>query len=516
LDRILPDFSDAGFSLNKKVYSSFAEPLNIKTLGAKGDGITDDTLAISKALERAVPGVVLYFPKGTYVLTKPLVIEKSRVIFRGESMNSTRLYFPKTLGESKGPHSVYWEGSSAEWPTNFYALSDAFIEIKTKNPIHGAGIKIKGNFKKGDFKVQVEGRSNLKKGDWIAIRQSDLASLPIEESLPAHFAGRVTSDLSQVLRGPAVDEAKVVDAGAFRARHPDYPIPKDAKVSAYSMSGSDSIYINRVKQVQSGWIVLQKPLEEKVDSKWSPAIYRLSNRASQVGFEQLTVVFPERPPHTEHNTEEGYNAFRFENAHHNWLKNVRIENSDNAIIAIRSHHNIFEGVEVDSKRAANSTGMRGHHGIFLRDNSQNNLISGLLFKVPLIHDVSLSHYSSWNVFSKMAGAALNVDFHAYCSHSNLFTELHVGSANSERFWKKAEGPAAYPYECKQNVFWSVQGDQNQSLDFNATAKNHSLDFIMTGFPGLSAETRNQILWADESSSAKPVNLYEAQRGGKAF
>jgi hypothetical protein len=51
--------------------------VNVKTeFGAKGDGVTDDTIAIQRAISGAVgqvdPKSNLYFPSGTYVISKPL------------------------------------------------------------------------------------------------------------------------------------------------------------------------------------------------------------------------------------------------------------------------------------------------------------------------------------------------------------------------------------------------------------------------------------------------------------
>ena len=49
--------------------------LNVKDFGAIGDGETDDTLAIEKALSVLVKDNkkgVLYFPSGTYVISKTI------------------------------------------------------------------------------------------------------------------------------------------------------------------------------------------------------------------------------------------------------------------------------------------------------------------------------------------------------------------------------------------------------------------------------------------------------------
>ncbi|KAF3911280.1 hypothetical protein AA313_de0207924 [Arthrobotrys entomopaga] len=56
--------------------------LNVRSQGAKGDGITDDTAALNTALESAASaGQILWIPYGTYIITNTVVIPPgSRVV----------------------------------------------------------------------------------------------------------------------------------------------------------------------------------------------------------------------------------------------------------------------------------------------------------------------------------------------------------------------------------------------------------------------------------------------------
>ncbi len=57
--------------------------VNAKTFGAKGDGATDDTAAIQKAIDTAarITGRTVYLPPGVYALSSPLRISETRAVF---------------------------------------------------------------------------------------------------------------------------------------------------------------------------------------------------------------------------------------------------------------------------------------------------------------------------------------------------------------------------------------------------------------------------------------------------
>jgi glucan 1,3-beta-glucosidase len=52
--------------------------VSIKSLGAKGDGVTDDTTAIQNAVNACDPNKVLYFDHGAYVITKTVLVPAAK------------------------------------------------------------------------------------------------------------------------------------------------------------------------------------------------------------------------------------------------------------------------------------------------------------------------------------------------------------------------------------------------------------------------------------------------------
>ena len=68
--------------------------------GAKGDGATDDTAAIQRAVDAAnrAPGVV-FFPPGVYLLSRPITVVRGGVVLRGAGVSrcGRRCFFVGSL-----------------------------------------------------------------------------------------------------------------------------------------------------------------------------------------------------------------------------------------------------------------------------------------------------------------------------------------------------------------------------------------------------------------------------------
>ena len=78
---------------------------NVQTAGAKGDGVTDDTAAIQSVLNRLQDGVTIYFPPGTYRITKALEPPAGRflgVTLLGHGRSTTLVWD----GEAQG--RMFW------------------------------------------------------------------------------------------------------------------------------------------------------------------------------------------------------------------------------------------------------------------------------------------------------------------------------------------------------------------------------------------------------------------------
>lgn len=70
----------------RSLANRWADVINIKDFGAKGDGITDDAAAIQAAINAAEAkgGGIVFMPAGVYILTSTLTIDSPGVILEGE------------------------------------------------------------------------------------------------------------------------------------------------------------------------------------------------------------------------------------------------------------------------------------------------------------------------------------------------------------------------------------------------------------------------------------------------
>ncbi|CAM1370609.1 hypothetical protein TPENAI_60915 [Tenacibaculum litopenaei] len=74
--------------------------INVKDFGAQGNGTTDDTTSVQNAIEKLEEnkGGLLYFPKGTYILSKQLKIQNVSIRITGDGKSMTFLKWIKLDG----------------------------------------------------------------------------------------------------------------------------------------------------------------------------------------------------------------------------------------------------------------------------------------------------------------------------------------------------------------------------------------------------------------------------------
>lgn len=113
--------------------------------GARGDGVTDDTEAIQRALTDMMgQHKLLYFPNGTYLVSKTLNWSKKnsegkdawgKNFLQGQNVAKTVIRLKDgTFTESRQPASIMWCGGfgSADWFHNY--VQDITFDVGNNNP----------------------------------------------------------------------------------------------------------------------------------------------------------------------------------------------------------------------------------------------------------------------------------------------------------------------------------------------------------------------------------------------
>lgn len=129
------------FLLNYRKYSvkeRLDESLSVKAYGAKGDGKTDDTLAIQCAIDNCTGGC-LNFPTGTYIISDTLNITANGLTLRGTRayLNGTRIVCAKVnmtalliSGYGVRVTNIFIDGYENNEKENSYGQGTSCIGIK--------------------------------------------------------------------------------------------------------------------------------------------------------------------------------------------------------------------------------------------------------------------------------------------------------------------------------------------------------------------------------------------------
>lgn len=122
--------TDASVASGTKLYNRIHDLFDVKDFGAKGDGVTDDSMALQRAInyvQNLPTGGRLYAPTGKYIVNTQLSIQKTNsaaFLFGGDG-NSTIFKCGPTL--PAGPLFNIGVGSSAPGGGGMY-ISDMYVQ----------------------------------------------------------------------------------------------------------------------------------------------------------------------------------------------------------------------------------------------------------------------------------------------------------------------------------------------------------------------------------------------------
>jgi len=126
------DDTDSDY-INTTVYGSGYINVKNPKFGAMGDGITDDTFAIQKAIDSATGGNTVFFPAGSYIISSTLRISANGVHLKGQGTGATTIY-----NTSTNLDSFYFGGNTQQ--VMKCSISDMSIS-STVSKTSGAAIR---------------------------------------------------------------------------------------------------------------------------------------------------------------------------------------------------------------------------------------------------------------------------------------------------------------------------------------------------------------------------------------
>ena len=419
----LPDFSYAGFHCGETPLPNVAPGVSVKTFGAKGDGVADDSEAFLAALAAVTNGAV-EVPAGRYRITKILEIKHSGVVLRGAGADKSVLFFPKPLSDIKPD----WGKTTGGQRTSNYSWSGGFVWFRG-----GLGerllAQVIGAARRGDTMLRVAATNLLHVGQRIAISQLDNK----DNSLATHLYSDDPGDTREL-------------RGSTRA-----------------------VLVCRIVKISGTEITFDRPLRCDVRLEWKPGIRSFQPTVTESGVENLCFAFPELP-YQGHFTELGYNAVAFSGVADCWARNLRIVNADSGIHA-GGWFCTVQGVVLASFRKPDANSNTGHHG-FSFSGGQDNLFKDFAFQTQYIHDISMDGGAAGNVTANGRGVDLCFDHHKRGDYENLFVNIDIGAGT--HLWRHGGGDALGKPCAARGTFWNIRASRPLSYppaDFGPDSMN---------------------------------------------
>ena len=454
----LPDFSFAGYERGEKKIPVYKTSGNVRDFGAKGDGRTDDAAAFQRALDEAPEGALLV-PAGRYVILKPVLLKRSKVVLRGEGHDKSVLFFPTPLNEIVPD----WGATTTGRKTTNYSWSGGFIGIRGSTGGKTLAVVAEGA-PRGTKSLVVESAGKLKVGQEIEIRQRDLQDNSLAEHL---YSG---------------------DPGPMKN------IKGRTKTSL----------VTRITGIAGRTVTFDRPLRCDVELRWKPELCAFEPKVEQSGVEDLGFEFPVTP-YGGHFTELGYNPLVLAGVANCWVKNVRIANADSGPF-VSGFFNTIDGIVFESDRKLDGQKCTGHHGVSL--GGGDNVCVNFDFRTRFIHDFTVSGATSGNVVCDGRGMDLSLDHHSRSPYENLFTNLDAGLGT--RLWKCGGGAALGRHCGARGTFWNITAEKDMKYpDQNFGPESINVVGLKTKSAGVMEKDGR---WFEVISPEKlvPQNLHRAQ------
>jgi hypothetical protein len=405
--------------------------LDVTKFGAVPDDGKDDTDAFKKALataQRTAERVVLRIPKGHFVISDILYIERGDFVLQGAGSgpDGTVLTMPRPLDEMQRPEVIrkieaYNLANDKRVHGKLFSpfsWTGGIVWTRLRSEPTGEKLTLATKGLRGDRRLEVASAARLKPGTTVRInwynRQGD------DSPLLRHIFG--------------LEGRKFGD----RLSRADEPVAwQDVTVDAMDTSSTPS---------GPGQVVLREPLSHDARPEWQAEIVSVT-RLAEVGIEHLAVEFPD-VPYAGHHLERGFNAFYLTDLTHSWLRDVRIVNADSAVLTDTSSRITLDAVRI--------TGRLGHYGIHF-GSVDGALAKNFDIDAEQYHSVSFNTGSHGSVFSHGKAKRAKLDQHRGANHQNLFDDiLDVEDQSAPKLFEHGGADYWGPTHGAFNTFWNVR------------------------------------------------------------
>ena len=446
----LADFSFAGYHAGEQAIPTVPVKTNVKDFGAKGDGSTDDTQAIQRALNATSHGAV-FLPAGHYKLTSALLITKPNVVLRGAGEGQTTLVASKPPGPTPPGGAV----------------------ILVQGQQRGAKLTtVAANARRGERQLTVAASAGIRAGQMIRLRMHN----PPDNSLGCHF---------------------YADQGCLNKERQSW------------ISGNFVDWAVQVQAVQGNTLTLVRPLHLDVRAPWQPTIWEHRPTVQEVGIEHLTIAFPNEQ-YRGHHKEAGYNGVEFVTAFNSWVRHVTIVDADMGIsINWGSGYNTVTQITLTTKwRKTMVDGGTGHYGFAVGTLAQDTLISESDIQTPFIHNMRVGNWSVGNVYSGMLTKVGRLDQHGAAPYASLYTEIVITEHAGDLF-KSGGGRRDEPNGARATM-WNIVALKDNFPRSIPAEKFPMMNLV--GLEAWQPQQPDKGLWIERwpGPQTSPQNLYQAQ------
>ena len=395
LPQDLPDFSRAGYQAGEKPVPKIKKGTDVRDFGAVGDGKTDATKSIQKAIDAG--GVVL-LPEGRWLLERPLKISKNGTVLKGAGSGKTILVCPYSLAD------MYGENRNWAW-------SGAMVSMAGGGKTEALGT-ITQTIRAGSSLLNVEGTLPVQKGEWLLL---------------SWFNDKGKDTLLDHLYGGVIPQKKM------------------GKELQDSTSARVREWI-QVISVEEGSIQIAQPLRIDIRPEWKVTMSRAPH-LKEVGIEGVTFEFPPSP-WLGHLKQRGYNGISLGNVINGWVRDIHLINSDSGIFVNSGRYVTVSDILIQGKKL--------HHAISASW-SADCLFTRWRIEADHVHGTTISWAAHGNVFSHGYGKSLAMDSHRAASFQNLHTAIVIEQGKKYRNPFASGGKYSRgPHAAKQNVYWNIE------------------------------------------------------------